>query len=97
MTKSESAAAELAYLLARTRLIVEAVQKAEPSPTIDALQGVVEATAAKGDLRGMRSIRNDLLDMSRGLAPDVQATLKAALDAQAASDPFRGVSNREHR
>jgi hypothetical protein len=92
MTKSESAAAELAYLLARTRLIVDAVEKAEPSPTIAALRGVVEATAVKGDLRGMRSIRNDLLDMSRALAPDVQAALKAALDAQAADDPFRGAA-----
>jgi len=88
MAKSDTAA-EIAYLLTRTRIILDAVENAEPSPTIAAVRGIVEATAAKGNLRGMRSIRNDLLDMSRGLAPDVQASLKAALDAQAADDPFR--------
>ena len=92
MAKSESAAAEIAYLRARTRLIVDVAEKAEPSPTIAALREVIEATAAKGDVRGLRSIRNDLLDMSRALPPDVQAALKIALDAQAADDPFPGAA-----
>ena len=92
MAKRESAAAEIEYLRARTRLIVDAVEKAEPSPTIVALRELIQATAAKDDLRGLRSIRNDLLDMSRALPPDVQAALNIALDAQAADDPFCGAA-----
>jgi hypothetical protein len=40
--------AEVAYLLARCRLILDAIERAEPGPFIDQLRQVVEDTAEKG-------------------------------------------------
>ena len=52
------------------------------------LRSIIESAAAAGNVRGMRTIRRDLLSMSEGLAPDDRAALTTLLAAQARDDPF---------
>ena len=80
---------ELEYLYRRCLLIVDFAAKADPSFTsAPALRMVVEQTREAANLRGMRTIRSDLLDLSHALAPNDQRTLRGLLDAQASEDPF---------
>ena len=80
--------AEVAYLLARCRLILDAIERAEPGPFVLRLRQVVEDTAAKGSARGLRTVRRDLLEMSQTLSQKDRAVLEAALKAQEADDPM---------
>jgi hypothetical protein len=82
-------APEIVYLVARCRLVLDAIEAAEPGFSGAAqIRAVTEEAATKHDVRGLRTIRRDLLDMSRGLPPSARRKLKARLDAQAADDPF---------
>jgi hypothetical protein len=79
--------AEVAYLRDRCRLILDAIERSEPGTFIVQLRQIVEDTAAKGNTRGMRTIRRDLLEMSQGLPAEVRAALQAELKAQEVTDP----------
>ena len=80
---------EVVYLRDRCRLIVDALRRAEPDSVFLAQIGpIVEGIAAKGDVRGLRTLRRDLLEMSQVLSPDVRAALQASLDVQEADDPI---------
>ena len=78
--------AEVDYLLERCRLILDAIEKHEPQPVAD-MRPIVEATARKGDVRGMRTVRRDLLEMSQVLPAADREALKAALAVQEGRDP----------
>jgi hypothetical protein len=80
--------AEAAYLLARCRLILDALDRADPGPFLTEIRHVVEATAVRADGRGLRILRRDLLEMSRALSVEDCAVLEAAPRVQAADDPI---------
>ncbi len=81
--------AEIQYLLARCRLLVDSFA-ADPDFTLaDQLRTIIAETAAAENRRGMRTLRRDLLDMSRALLSDGRPALQIALDKQALEDPFR--------
>jgi hypothetical protein len=81
-------AAEIAYLRARCHLIVDFCESKDPTFRLgDQLRAVIKSTADAANVRGMRTIRRDLLDMSQGLAQDDRVALKALLDKQADDDP----------
>jgi len=89
VTRPNADPAEVSYLVVRCRLMLDAVEAAEPEFSgIAQLRAIVEATAASNDVRGLRTIRRDLLEMSRGLPTGARDALQAQLDAQAADDPF---------
>jgi hypothetical protein len=89
--RQDSAAAEIDYLSARCRLVLDALEAAEPEfrGTAAEIRAILADTAAKGNVRGIRTMRRDLLDMSRALPDAARRELQARLDAQAADDPFR--------
>jgi hypothetical protein len=78
---------ELAYLLARCRLILDVIEHAEPRPLVMDLRRIVEETANAGNIRGLRTIRRDLLEMSQVLPAEARVALQAALKVQEADDP----------
>lgn len=89
MTRRNDNAAEIAYLVARCRLIVDAIEAEEPGFTGGApIREAIELAARQGNVRGLRTVRSDLLDMSRALPAPARRALEAQLDAQAAADPF---------
>ena len=82
---------ELAYLAERSRAILDFVASRsgeEFAASARMLREVIRQTADRGDLRGLRSVRRDLLDMSRALAAEDQRALAELLRAQALSDPY---------
>jgi hypothetical protein len=79
--------AEVAYLLKRCRLILDAIERNEPGAFVTELRRVAEDTAAKGNTRGMRTIRRDLLEMSEVLPAETRAALQAELKYQEVNDP----------
>jgi hypothetical protein len=87
---SEEQARELAYFRARSLLILDFIveHSSEPFPSAPALREVVEQTAQAQNLRGMRIVRSDLLDMSRALGSDHQRALAQLLAEQARDDPW---------
>jgi len=78
---------EASYLLARCQLILNAIEAADPGSFIVELRQALEATAAKGDVRGLRSIRRDLLEMSQILGSNERAAVDAALTVHEVDDP----------
>ena len=80
--------AEIAYLLARCRLVIDAIERAEPGPYAAQLRQAVDDTAAARNVRGLRIVRRDLLEMSQALPPADRVALRAALAAQEATDPI---------
>ena len=89
MARRNDSAAEIAYLVARCRLIIEAVEAAEPGFTGGPpMREVIERAGEEGNVRGLRIVRSDLLDMSRALPAPARRELASRLDAQAADDPF---------
>ena len=92
MTKSHEA--EITYLLARCRLILSVLRKDEPNALVLAeLDKVLEQTAAKGNVRGLRSIRRDLLEMSQVLPQPARDELHAALALQEKDDPIHDAAS----
>jgi hypothetical protein len=79
---------EAVYLSARCYLILDALERAEPGELIGQLRSVVDAAAAKGDLRGLRAVRRDVLEMCQILANEDRAALQTLLDIQEADDPI---------
>jgi hypothetical protein len=81
---------ELDYLRARSLLILDFIAKHsdEPFPSVPELRDIIERTGRAGNLRGMRIIRSELVDMSRALPNEDQRDLAELLKAQAAEDPF---------
>jgi CHAD domain-containing protein len=81
---------ELEYLRSRSLLILDFLveHSDEPFPSAPELRDIVEQTGRAGDLRGMRIIRSEFLDMSRALPTEHQRALAELLKAQAADDPF---------
>ena len=79
---------ELKYLAARCYLILDALAKQEPdAPTVGAIRDAVEQAVEKHNVRGLRTIRRDLLDMMKVLPGSARAALQAHLDAHARDDP----------
>ena len=78
---------EVVYLLKRCRLILDAFERAEPSAFVAQMRQIVEDAATKGDVRGLRTVRRDMLEMSQALSSQDRSALQAALDAQEADDP----------
>ena len=85
-----SNADEIRYLVARCHLLLDHIEAAEPGFRESGAQirSIVATTAAKQNVRGMRTIRRDLLSMSEGLPLAAQEELRRQLDVQAAEDPF---------
>ena len=79
---------EIEYLRARCQLILDAIERAEPGPFIGQLRQVLAQTADAGNVRGLRTIRRDLLEMSQALPTAERAALEAALQGQEADDPI---------
>lgn len=80
---------EAVYLLARCRLIIEALGRAEPgSVFLTQIRPIMETTATKGDVRGLRTLRRDLLEIAQVLSPEDRAVLQTSLDVQEADDPI---------
>ena len=79
---------EIAYLRARCQLILDAIERAEPGPFIGQLRQVLAQTADAGNIRGLRTIRRDLLEMSQALPTADRAALEAALKVQESDDPM---------
>jgi hypothetical protein len=82
---------EVAHLLERCQLIIAALREVEQGGAVlTQVAEIVEQTAKKKNARGLRSIRADLLEMSRHLLPSKSALrLKEQLDAQERDDPTR--------
>ena len=80
--------AEVAYLTARCCLILDAIERAEAGPFVSQLRRILEETASAGNIRGLRTIRHDLLEMTQALSADDRAALAAALKVQEADDPI---------
>ena len=81
---------EVEYLRTRCLLILGfAVERSdEPFPSAADIRNVIEHTARSGNLRGMRTLRSDLLDMSRALSVEDQRVLAELPKAHAVEDPF---------
>ena len=80
--------AEVAYLAARCRLILDAVSRHGPeSIALADIRAVVDRSAAEGNVRGLRIMRRDLLEMSQVLPAEARAALDATLKVQEADDP----------
>ena len=81
---------ELEYLRKRCLLILEFVlqHSEEPFPSAPAVHEVIEQARTAGNLRGMRVIRSDLLDLSRALSREDRRALEELLKAQTVQDPF---------
>lgn len=90
MSHQSPESAEIAYLEARCRLVLDAIEASDPEAgTLPAeLRAIVADTSAKGNVAGLRTIRRDLLEMSRALPVAARQVLQVALDAQAADDPY---------
>lgn len=52
------------------------------------IQHAIDQAVARRDLRGMRIVRSDLLDMSRALSLDDQRDLKKLLEKHGRQDPY---------
>ena len=79
--------AEIDYLLERCRLILDAIEAHEPEPVLQ-MRPILEAAAQSGNVRGMRTMRRDLLEMSLTLPPDDREALRVALARQESNDPI---------
>ena len=85
---SSTEVAELTYLAARCKLILDALADHEPdAQSLSAIRDVLEETAEKRNVRGLRTIRRDLLDMMKVLPAPARAALQVRLDAQGHDDP----------
>src|SRR5256885_3193723 len=85
---------ELEHLQARSILILDFLveHSDEPFPSAEMIREVVEQAARAGNLRGMRIVRSDLLDMSRSLDAEHQRALAELLKRQAGDDAFSSHS-----
>jgi len=79
---------EAAYLLARCELILDAVEAFDPTPLLAQMRGIARTAAATNNVRALRTVRRDLLEISQILPPDQRATLEAALRLQESDDPI---------
>ena len=89
-TLSEREQRELEYLTRRSLLILDFVveHSGEPIASAPAIRDAIEQVRRSGNLRGMRIIRSDLLDMSRSLRGEDRGALEKIQTAQAPHDPF---------
>jgi hypothetical protein len=87
---SEAEHRELDYLRERCLLVLDFVSEHsdEPFPSGPVIRTIIGKTAEAGNLRGMRTIRGDLLAMSQALPTEDQRDLAELLRGQADRDPF---------
>jgi hypothetical protein len=79
--------AEVDYLLERCLLILDAIERHEPLPVAQ-MRPLVEGAARNRNVRGLRIVRRDLIEMSQSLPPLDRQKLQEALDRQEANDPI---------
>jgi len=80
---------ELDYLRERCLLVLDFVSEHsdEPFPSGPVIRTIIGKTAAAGNLRGLRTIRSDLLAMSQALPMEDQRVFAELLREQAVRDP----------
>ena len=84
----------VAFVAARCRLLLDAIEVAEPRFSGAAqLRASIDDRLANGDIRALRTIGRGLFEMSRALPPVARAELKARLDAQAVAGPFGAATS----
>jgi hypothetical protein len=93
MIQRDDADPIVAFVAARCRLVLEAIEAAEPHfGGAATLRASIDDRLANGDIRALRTIGRGLFEMSRLLPPVARAELKARLDAQAVAGPFKAAS-----